>query len=68
MVKVKARGSESLDQLLKRLKKACEKEGLTRELKRVAFYEKPSVIRSRKTRQSLKRKMQATIMNKTGGL
>ena len=40
----------------------------TRELKRVAFYEKPSVIRSRKTRQSLKRKMQATIMNKTGGL
>ncbi len=68
MVKVKARGSESLDQLLKRFKKACEKEGLTRELKRVAFYEKPSVIKSRKTRQSLKRKLQASQTNKTGAV
>ncbi len=66
MVKVKARGSESLDQLLKRFKKACEKEGLTRDMKRVAFYEKPSVIRARKIRQGQKRKMQATMMNKVG--
>ena len=68
MVKVKARGSESLDQLLKRFKKACEKEGLTREVKRVAFYEIPSVIKSRKTRQSLKRKLQASQTNKTGAV
>ncbi len=66
MVKVKARSSESVDQLLKRFKKACEKEGLTRELKRVAFYEKPSVINARKRRQSTKRKVQATLLAKGG--
>jgi small subunit ribosomal protein S21 len=50
MVKIKARSSESVDQLLRRFKKACEKEGLTRAMKRVAYYEKPSVTRNRKKR------------------
>jgi small subunit ribosomal protein S21 len=63
MVKVKSRGSESIDQLLRRFKKACEKEGLTRSMKRVAHYEKPSVTRNRKKRQSLKRKLQATMLS-----
>lgn len=63
MVKVKARSSESVDQLLRRFKKACEKEGLTRSMKRVAFYEKPSVIENRKRRQALKRKLQATMLS-----
>lgn len=63
MVKVKARSSESVDQLLRRFKKACEKEGLTRALKRVAFYEKPSVVENRKRRQALKRKLQATMLS-----
>jgi small subunit ribosomal protein S21 len=49
--------NESLDQLLKRFKKACEKEGLTRDIKRTAFYEKPSEKRRRQTRQLI-RKMQ----------
>jgi small subunit ribosomal protein S21 len=49
--------NESLEQLLKRFKKACEKEGLTRDIKRTAFYEKPSEVRRRKERQ-LVRKMQ----------
>jgi small subunit ribosomal protein S21 len=62
MVKVKARSSESVDQLLRRFKKACEKEGLTRSMKRVAFYEKPSVVENRKRRQALKRKLQATML------
>ncbi|MBX3473975.1 MAG: 30S ribosomal protein S21 [Planctomycetes bacterium] len=62
MVKVKARSSESVDQLLRRFKKACEKEGLTRAMKRVSFYEKPSVIENRKRRQALKRKLQATML------
>ena len=63
MVKVKARSSESVDQLLRRFKKACEKEGLTRAMKRVSFYEKPSVIENRKRRQALKRKLQATMLS-----
>ena len=57
MIRVKARMNESLDQLLKRFKKACEKEGLSRDIKRTAFYEKPSEVRRRKERQ-LVRKMQ----------
>ncbi|MCC6463972.1 MAG: 30S ribosomal protein S21 [Planctomycetes bacterium] len=65
MVKVKARSSESVDQLLRRFKKACEKEGLTRALKRVSFYEKPSITRNRKKRQAQKRKMQATMLAKS---
>ena len=57
MIRVKARMNESLEQLLKRFKKACEKEGLTRDIKRTAFYEKPSEVRRRKERQ-LVRKLQ----------
>ena len=49
--------NESLDQMLKRFKKACEKEGLTRDIKRNSFYEKPSE-RRRRTERQLVRKMQ----------
>lgn len=57
MIKIKARSSESLDQMLKRFKKMCEKEGLIREIKRTVFFEKPSDIKRRKERQTI-RKMQ----------
>lgn len=52
MIKVVAKPSEPIDQLLKRFKKICEKEGITRDIKKSAFYEKPSEIRRRKSRQS----------------
>ena len=55
MIRVKARMNESLEQLLKRFKKACEKEGLTRDIKRSAFYEKPSEVRRRKERQLIRK-------------
>jgi small subunit ribosomal protein S21 len=55
MIKVKARGNESLDQMLRRFKKMCEKEGLTKEIKRTAYYEKPSERRRRRIRKSVKR-------------
>ena len=51
LIRVKVRMNESLDQLLKRFKKACEKEGLTRDIKRTAFYEKPSEKRRRRQRK-----------------
>ena len=54
MIRVKVRMNESLDQLLKRFKKACEKEGLTRDIKRTAFYEKPSEKRRRQQRQLIR--------------
>lgn len=55
MIKVKTRGSESLDQMLRRFKKLCEKEGLTKEIKRTSYYEKPSERRRRRIRKSAKR-------------
>jgi small subunit ribosomal protein S21 len=55
MIKVKARGNESLEQMLRRFKKMCEKEGLTKEIKRTSYYEKPSERRRRRMRKSVKR-------------
>ena len=55
VIRVKARSNESLEQLLKRFKKACEKEGLTRDIKRTAFYEKPSDVRRRRDRQLVRK-------------
>ncbi|MCX7702584.1 MAG: 30S ribosomal protein S21 [Planctomycetota bacterium] len=57
MIKVKARGEEALDHLLRRFKKLCEKEGLTKDVKRAAHYEKPSEERRRRIRQVRKREL-----------
>ena len=55
MLKVKMRSGESVQQMIRRFKKLCEKEGLTRDIKRNSYYEKPSERRRRKTRKSMKR-------------
>jgi small subunit ribosomal protein S21 len=55
MLRVKARGNETIEQLLKRFKKMCEKEGLTRDIKRQSYYEKPSERKRRKARKAQKR-------------
>ena len=57
MIKVKARGSESVEQMLRRFKKMCEKEGLTKDIKRNSYYEKPSERRRRRIRKSMKRRV-----------
>ena len=51
VIKVRPRGNESIQQMLKRFKRLCQREGLTRDLKRHSYFEKPSV---RKRRQSRK--------------
>ncbi|MEP0848381.1 MAG: 30S ribosomal protein S21 [Phycisphaerae bacterium] len=55
MIRVKVRANESVEQMVRRFKKLCEKEGLTRDIKRNSYYEKPSERRRRKVRKSLKR-------------
>ena len=55
MIKVKARGNESVEQMVKRFKKMCEKEGLNKDMKRNAYYEKPSERKRRRQRKSIKR-------------
>jgi small subunit ribosomal protein S21 len=41
-IRIKARSGESVEQMLRRFKKLCEKEGLTKDVKRKMNYEKPS--------------------------
>lgn len=55
MIKVKARSNESVEQMMRRFKKMCEKEGLNRDIKRNSYYEKPSERKRRRQRKSLKR-------------
>jgi small subunit ribosomal protein S21 len=55
MIRVKARSNESVEQMVRRFKKLCEKEGLTRDIKRNSYYEKPSERKRRKVRKSMKR-------------
>ncbi len=54
-IRIKARPGESAQQLMRRFKKLCEKEGLTKDIKRKAYYEKPSERKQRARRKSVKR-------------
>ena len=55
MVKVRPRGSESIQQMLKRFKRLCQREGLTRDMKRHSYYEKPSERKRRQLRKSIRK-------------
>ena len=55
MIKVKSRGNETAEQMLRRFKKLCEKEGLIKYMKRVSYYEKPSEKKRRRMRKSQSR-------------
>jgi small subunit ribosomal protein S21 len=52
MLKVKSRTGESVQQMVRRFKKLCEKEGLIRDMKRMAYFEKPSEKNRRRVRRS----------------
>jgi small subunit ribosomal protein S21 len=52
MLKVKSRTGESVQQMIRRFKKLCEKEGLVRDMKRTAYYEKPSDKNRRRIRKA----------------
>ncbi len=57
-IRLKARSGESAEQMMRRFKKLCEKEGLTKEIKKRAYYEKPSERKQRAMRKSVKRREQ----------
>jgi len=52
MIKVKTRVGESVQQMVKRFKKMCEKEGIIRDMKRMAYYEKPSEKNRRRMKKT----------------
>jgi len=48
---------ESVQQMVKRFKKMCEKEGVIRDMKRLSYYEKPSVKKRRRLRKAQRMNM-----------
>jgi small subunit ribosomal protein S21 len=56
-IRVKARSGETVEGLMRRFKKLCEKEGLTKDVKRKEFYEKPSERARRDARKSVVRRI-----------
>ena len=56
MVKVVIRDREDPRQLVRRFKRACENAGVVREMKRKAYYEKPS---DKKRRERVRRRREA---------
>ncbi|MHC5083780.1 MAG: 30S ribosomal protein S21 [Planctomycetota bacterium] len=63
MIKVKSRAGESIQQMVKRFKKMCEKEGLIRDIKRNSYYEKPSE-KNRRARKKSARMARITSSNR----
>lgn len=49
MVEIKVYDNESLDNALRRFKRKCLQEGIPAELKKRAYYEKPSVKKKKKS-------------------
>ena len=63
MIKVRARTGESVQQMEKRFKKMCEKEGLIRDIQRNSYYEKPSEKNRRRRRKAARAASMGSSMN-----
>jgi small subunit ribosomal protein S21 len=61
MIRVEVRSGEPLEKTLRRFKKRCEKEGLTKDIKKNLYYDKPSERRRRESRKLEKRLLQEKI-------
>ena len=61
-IRIKSRGNESVEQMMRRFKKLCEKEGLNKDIKRKEFYEKPSERRRRDQRRAVARRAREALM------
>jgi small subunit ribosomal protein S21 len=55
MLKMRLRQGESIEGALKRFKKLIERSGIRTEMKRSAYYEKPSERRRRAARKRIKK-------------
>jgi len=59
LAKIIVRDGDSIERALKQFKRLCEKEGLRRDIKRSAYYEKPSEQRRRRKMQQLRERRKA---------
>lgn len=58
-IKITPKDNEPISITLKRLRKACEREGLIRDVRKHEFYEKPSIKRRRDRHRSISRMRQS---------
>ena len=65
-IRIKARHGEHIGQMMRRFKKLCEKEGLTKDIKRKQYFEKPSERRRRAARKAIQRVTRAQMMGGPG--
>ena len=56
MAKIDLRENESVDNALRRFKRKCLEAGIPMEMKKRAFYDKPSVARKKKKIEAKKKK------------
>jgi small subunit ribosomal protein S21 len=61
VVKLRVRSGESIQDAVRRFRKLCERSGLRKEMRRKAYYEKPS---ERRRREELKRLRKARQSNR----
>lgn len=66
MIRVKTRSNEPIEKTLRRFKKRCEKEGLTKDIKKNSYFEKPSEKRRRWLRKLEKEKKKIEFESKVG--
>ncbi len=66
-IRIKSRHGESVGQMLRRFKKLCEKEGLTKDVKRKQYFEKPSERKRRAERKTQARIARAQSQPARGG-
>lgn len=62
MIKIIPRRNETIQVTLRRFRKLLDKEGITKEIKRQAYYESPSEERSR-IKRKIKREREKEIRN-----
>jgi small subunit ribosomal protein S21 len=61
VVKLRVRSGESIQEAVRRFRKLCERSGLRKEMRRKAYYEKPSERRRREELKRLRKARQARV-------
>jgi len=67
MPSVRIRDGESVDSAIRRFKRAVEKAGIPKELRRREFYQKGSAVRKRKAAAARKRHLKKLVREQVGG-
>ena len=55
MSQIRVRDGESIDEALRRFKRACERDGIIKDLRKKRFHEPPSVIKQRRMKDAARR-------------